>query len=328
MRNGWNVLDFVIVLVSILSLAASGAGELKSLRSLRSLRALRPLRMISRNPGLKLVVNALFRAIPSIINVLFVCMLFFLIFGIVGVSYFKGVFMSCQGRVFDDLLPAQRDLVFHPVPFADLTAAQAAWGAGAGYVGATSKAVCLWLGASWAESVPQNFDNIVQAAGALFEMSTKEGWVDIMFAGVDATALDMQPVRDNSPGWVLFFIAFMIIGNFFVMNLFVGVVIDNFNRMKEEMGENMFLTDAQREWVKTQETLLHVRPASVVRLRVAWQCCHLRKGVTSGHSHAHVCACGFVCDLPFHVVAACAAPASHGELLAATGVLLCRSAHV
>ena len=74
----------------------------------------------------------------------------------------------------------------------------------------------------------------------------------------------MQPIRDHSPGWVFFFIAFMIIGNFFIMNLFVGVVIYNFNRMKEEMGENMFLTDAQREWVKTQETLLHVRPSRVV----------------------------------------------------------------
>lgn len=42
----------------------------------------------------------------------------------------------------------------------------------------------------------------------------------------------MQPIRDNAPGWVFFFIAFMIVGSFFVMNLFVGVVIDNFNRMK------------------------------------------------------------------------------------------------
>lgn len=97
LTDGWNLLDFVIVIVSIMSLAADGQSTLTSLRSLRTLRALRPLRIISRNPGLRLVVNALFRAIPSIVNVAFVSVLFFLIFGIVAVSYFKGGFNACQG---------------------------------------------------------------------------------------------------------------------------------------------------------------------------------------------------------------------------------------
>ena len=70
----------------------------------------------------------------------------------------------------------------------------------------------------------------------------------------------MQPVRDHGEGWTLFFIAFMVVGSFFIINLFVGVVIDNFNRMKEEMGEDMWLTEAQREWVRTQELMLHIKP--------------------------------------------------------------------
>lgn len=53
----------------------------------------------SRNPGLKLVVNALLRAVPAIINVGFVSVLFFLIFGIIAVSYFKGKFQGCHGTV-------------------------------------------------------------------------------------------------------------------------------------------------------------------------------------------------------------------------------------
>ena len=38
----------------------------------------------------------------------------------------------------------------------------------------------------------------------------------------------------------LYFVAFMIIGSQFIINLFVGVVIDNFNKIKEkdEMGNN------------------------------------------------------------------------------------------
>ena len=45
----------------------------------------------------------------------------------------------------------------------------------------------------------------------------------------------------------LYFVAYMIIGSQFIINLFVGVVIDNFNKIKEkdEMGSN-FVTKEQR----------------------------------------------------------------------------------
>lgn len=63
-RNGWNVLDFLIVLVgfALIAVEATGASQndIKMLRVLRTLRALRPLRAASRFEGLKVVVNALF----------------------------------------------------------------------------------------------------------------------------------------------------------------------------------------------------------------------------------------------------------------------------
>lgn len=81
--------------------------------------------MISRNPGLRLVINALFGktlfnsigSIPGIINVLLVCFLFYLIFSIIGVTYFKGLFYSCQGEVFDHLLDEQVELITYPLPY-------------------------------------------------------------------------------------------------------------------------------------------------------------------------------------------------------------------
>ena len=91
-------MDFVIVIVAIISIftgplatnfscdATGGGGSiLKALRSLRALRALRPLRVIRRYPGLKLVVNSIFKALPQIMNVAMVAALIFLIFAIVGV---------------------------------------------------------------------------------------------------------------------------------------------------------------------------------------------------------------------------------------------------
>ena len=96
LHTGWNILDFVIVIISILGIVPFLSGQegqgndpFSSLRSLRTLRALRPLRMISRAPGLRLIVNALLASIPPIINILLICVLFFMIFGIVAISYFK-----------------------------------------------------------------------------------------------------------------------------------------------------------------------------------------------------------------------------------------------
>jgi hypothetical protein len=80
LRSGWNVLDFVIVLISITSLVATNAPQsLQSLRALRGLRALRPLRMVSRNPGMKIVVNALLQSIPGVMNVFMVTSCFLLL---------------------------------------------------------------------------------------------------------------------------------------------------------------------------------------------------------------------------------------------------------
>ena len=97
----WNALDFFVVISSLIELLMpmfsgnSGSDSLKSLKALRALRALRPLRMVSKNEGMKLVVGALMTSIPSMTNVLVVCLLLLLIMAIVGVSLFKGQYYSC-----------------------------------------------------------------------------------------------------------------------------------------------------------------------------------------------------------------------------------------
>jgi uncharacterized membrane protein len=103
--NWWNVLDFIVVIVSIIDFyfmmnsSGSDTSSLSSLKALRAVRALRPLRMISRNEGLKIAVKALFASIPAMANVLMVCLLFLLIFAIMGVNFFKGTFYSCQLKI-------------------------------------------------------------------------------------------------------------------------------------------------------------------------------------------------------------------------------------
>jgi hypothetical protein len=73
-------------------------------------------------------------------------------------------------------------------------------------------------------------------------MATTEGWVTVMHQGMDVVGIDMQPKLENNYYWSLFFILFIIVGNFFVLNLFVGVVVSTFNREKELLGKNFLLT--------------------------------------------------------------------------------------
>jgi hypothetical protein len=171
LKNGWNVLDGTIVLLSILSLATSGS-SLRAFKSFRTLRVMRPLRLISRNEGMRLVVNAFFKAIPAIANVIFVTVLVFLLFAVVGVSFFKGSFNSCQGTNATYLSPDQQALLQTPIPYSMLTPAQQAWGAPGGYEGVTSKSVCEWLYCVWWPVIPQSFNNIGSAFLSLFSSCT------------------------------------------------------------------------------------------------------------------------------------------------------------
>lgn len=95
LRNGWNVLDFIIVFFSIVSLFFSDV-NLGIFKILRLLRVLRPIRVISKNEGLKVSVMALISSIPPLGNVAIICFLAFIIFGTVAVTFFKGTFYYCD----------------------------------------------------------------------------------------------------------------------------------------------------------------------------------------------------------------------------------------
>jgi len=88
LRGGWNILDFFIVCVSLISLGMGDAG-LNFLKALRTLRVLRPLRLISRNESMKLAINALISSIPKVGNVLLICFLLSLVVRNCGCQLFQ-----------------------------------------------------------------------------------------------------------------------------------------------------------------------------------------------------------------------------------------------
>lgn len=124
----------------------------------------------------------------------------------------------------------------------------------------TSKAMCGCFGQNWVPTGPNNFDNIWQALEALFEMSSTEGWVAIMNQAMDTTGLDMQPLRDNTVSYIFYFMAFMVVGHMFTLNMFIGVIIDQFQETKERLNGRGMITAEQDNWIKISILVRRLRP--------------------------------------------------------------------
>jgi voltage-dependent calcium channel T type alpha-1G len=91
LNSGWNKMDGFLVGISlvdaIVTMTARSSPKIFGiLRVFRLLRTLRPLRVISRAPGLKLVVQTLLTSLRPIGNIVLICCTFFIIFGILGVQ--------------------------------------------------------------------------------------------------------------------------------------------------------------------------------------------------------------------------------------------------
>ncbi|GFR71119.1 sodium channel protein [Elysia marginata] len=240
--NFWTVLDFFIVCVSVLSLIgeSTGLSNITAFRSLRTLRALRPLRAISRWQGMKIVVNALMNAIPAIVNVFLVCMVFWLIFSIMGVQFFKGKFYKCKNQTTEEVFE---------------------------YTVVPDRNTCTTVGGSW-ENDNVNFDNSLIGFLALFQVATFEGWMEIMAAAVDSTNIDQQPRFENTLAAYIYFIIFIVFGSFFSLNLFIGVIIDNFNVLKKRYEGSYldaFLTTSQRNYFNTLKKLGKKKPQKTIK---------------------------------------------------------------
>merc|ERR1719420_2537284 len=69
----------------------------------------------------------------------------------------------------------------------------------------------------------------------------------------------MEPVRDVHEFYSFFFVAFILVGSFFVLNLCVGVIIDNFNKIKGKGGQLLFMTERQIQWCAAQKIVLKRR---------------------------------------------------------------------
>uniref|UniRef100_A0A4W5KU88 Voltage-dependent L-type calcium channel subunit alpha n=1 Tax=Hucho hucho TaxID=62062 RepID=A0A4W5KU88_9TELE len=226
-RNSFNILDLIVVSVSLLSMLMESSA-ISVVKILRVLRVLRPLRAINRAKGLKHVVQCVFVAIKTIGNIVLVTMLLDFMFACIGVQLFKGKFYSCTDP---DKMTEQeyQEGAIHPMTIHKRE----------------------WINAEL------NFDNILEGMLALFTVSTFEGWPKLLYKAIDSNMEDVGPVYNNRIAISIFFIVYLILIAFFMMNIFVGFVIVTFQEQGEQEYKNCELDKNQRACV---EYALKARP--------------------------------------------------------------------
>ncbi|XP_050782252.1 voltage-dependent N-type calcium channel subunit alpha-1B isoform X10 [Gopherus flavomarginatus] len=216
LRNGWNVMDFVVVLTGIL--ATAGADF--DLRTLRAVRVLRPLKLVSGIPSLQVVLKSIMKAMVPLLQIGLLLFFAIVMFAIIGLEFYMGKFhKTCfsneTGEEVGDF-PCGED---PPARQCEN--------------GTTCRK--YWPGPNYGIT---NFDNILFAVLTVFQCITMEGWTDILYNTNDAAG--------NTWNW-LYFIPLIIIGSFFMLNLVLGVLSGEFAKERERVENRRAFLKLRRQ---------------------------------------------------------------------------------
>ncbi|XP_065810896.1 calcium channel, voltage-dependent, L type, alpha 1D subunit, a isoform X12 [Labrus bergylta] len=233
-RNYFNLLDLLVVGVSLVSFGIQSSA-ISVVKILRVLRVLRPLRAINRAKGLKHVVQCVFVAIRTIGNIMIVTTLLQFMFACIGVQLFKGKFYRCTDEAKSSPEECKGTYILYKE----------------GDVNQPTIHKRLWHNSDF------NFDNVLMAMMALFTVSTFEGWPALLYKAIDSNRENLGPIYNYRVEISIFFIIYIIIIAFFMMNIFVGFVIVTFQEQGEKEYKNCELDKNQRQCV---EYALKARP--------------------------------------------------------------------
>ncbi|KFQ45505.1 Voltage-dependent L-type calcium channel subunit alpha-1S, partial [Nestor notabilis] len=226
-RNSFNILDLLVVAVSLISMGIESSA-ISVVKILRVLRVLRPLRAINRAKGLKHVVQCVFVAIKTIGNIVVVTTLLQFMFACIGVQLFKGKFYRCT----DPSKLTEKECRGYFINYVDGDPTQ------------IELQQRVWLHNNF------HFNNVFSAMMSLFTVSTFEGWPELLYMAIDTNAEDTGPIYNYRVEIAMFFIIYIILIAFFMMNIFVGFVIVTFQEQGENEYKNCELDKNQRQCVQ------------------------------------------------------------------------------
>nr|XP_028588267.1 voltage-dependent R-type calcium channel subunit alpha-1E isoform X3 [Podarcis muralis] len=218
LRNGWNVMDFIVVLSGILATAGTHFNTHVDLRTLRAVRVLRPLKLVSGIPSLQIVLKSIMKAMVPLLQIGLLLFFAILMFAIIGLEFYSGkLHRACYVNNSGELQELDPP---HPC---------GVQGCPAGYE-------CReWIGPN--DGITQ-FDNILFAVLTVFQCITMEGWTTVLYNTNDALGATWN--------W-LYFIPLIIIGSFFVLNLVLGVLSGEFAKERERVENRRAFMKLRRQ---------------------------------------------------------------------------------
>ncbi|XP_072402632.1 muscle calcium channel subunit alpha-1 isoform X5 [Diabrotica undecimpunctata] len=250
LRSAFNMLDLLVVCVSLVSIYNS-QGAMNVVKILRVLRVLRPLRAINRAKGLKHVVQCVIVAVKTIGNIVLVTCLLQFMFAVIGVQLFKGKLSHCTDRskmTADDCNGTY--LVYED-----------------GDIGRPSMKERSW------DPNRFHFDNVLKAMLTLFTVSTFEGWPALLYVSIDSYEENKGPIHNYRPIVAAYYIVYIIIIAFFMVNIFVGFVIVTFQNEGEQEYKNCELDKNQRNCIEFALKAKPIRryiPKHRIQYKVWW----------------------------------------------------------
>nr|XP_033506112.1 voltage-dependent R-type calcium channel subunit alpha-1E isoform X5 [Epinephelus lanceolatus] len=223
LRNGWNVMDFIVVLSGILATAGAHMNIPVDLRTLRAVRVLRPLKLVSGIPSLQIVLKSIMKAMIPLLQIGLLLFFAILMFAIIGLEFYSG-------KLHQTCLPSMDILENETVDSSELAFA-------CGVRKCPEKYDCndTWIGPN--DGITQ-FDNILFAVLTVFQCITMEGWTAVLYNTNDALGTTWN--------W-MYFIPLIIIGSFFVLNLVLGVLSGEFAKERERVENRRAFMKLRRQ---------------------------------------------------------------------------------
>uniref|UniRef100_A0A3Q3X1Y8 Voltage-dependent calcium channel alpha-1 subunit IQ domain-containing protein n=1 Tax=Mola mola TaxID=94237 RepID=A0A3Q3X1Y8_MOLML len=215
LRNGWNVMDFIVVLSGILATAGAHMNIPVDLRTLRAVRVLRPLKLVSGIPSLQIVLKSIMKAMIPLLQIGLLLFFAILMFAIIGLEFYSGkLHHTCTPSI--DIL-------------------ELAFACGVRKCPESYECNDTWIGPN--DGITQ-FDNILFAVLTVFQCITMEGWTAVLYNTNDALG----------PTWNwMYFIPLIIIGSFFVLNLVLGVLSGEFAKERERVENRRAFMKLRRQ---------------------------------------------------------------------------------
>ncbi|XP_055717155.1 voltage-dependent R-type calcium channel subunit alpha-1E-like isoform X3 [Salvelinus fontinalis] len=223
LRNGWNVMDFIVVLSGILATAGAHMNIPVDLRTLRAVRVLRPLKLVSGIPSLQIVLKSIMKAMVPLLQIGLLLFFAILMFAIIGLEFYSG-------KLHNTCLPMPNILENETVDKSESEFP-------CGVRKCPDKYACseTWIGPN--DGITQ-FDNILFAVLTVFQCITMEGWTTVLYNTNDALG----------PTWnCMYFIPLIIIGSFFVLNLVLGVLSGEFAKERERVENRRAFMKLRRQ---------------------------------------------------------------------------------